>query len=71
MVERIRLVQGGDVMETELTIEDPDALLKPLHLVHQARKVRKPMPGASCNEGGGEHFSLNAEPMPEASKPDF
>ena len=25
VVERIRLVEGGDVLETELTIEDPDA----------------------------------------------
>jgi len=71
VVERIRMVQGGDVIETELTIEDPDALLKPLHLIHQARKVREPMTEASCGEEGGDHFALKAEPMPEAGKPDF
>jgi hypothetical protein len=71
VIERIRLVEGGDVLETELTIEDPDALLKPLHLVHQQRKVRDPMTESSCNESGGDPFALDAEPIPEDSTPDF
>jgi hypothetical protein len=71
VIERIRLVEGGNVLETELTIEDPDALLKPLHLVHQQRKVRDPMTEASCNESGGDPFGLDAEPIPEDSTPDF
>jgi len=71
VIERIRLIQEGDVMQTELTIEDPDSLIKPLHLVHLARKVREPMVESSCGEEGGDHFALKAEPIPEADKPDF
>jgi hypothetical protein len=71
VIERIRLVENGNVLETELTIEDPDALLKPLHLVHQQRKVDVPMTESSCNESGGDPFALDAEPIPEAAKPDF
>jgi hypothetical protein len=71
VIERIRLVEGGDVLETELTIEDPDALLKPLRVVHRAPKVREPMTESSCNESGGDLIALNAEPIPEDSTPDF
>jgi hypothetical protein len=71
VIERIRLVERGDVLETELTIEDPDALLKPLRLVHQQRKVEDPMTESSCNESGGDPFALDAEPIPEDSTPDF
>ena len=56
VIERIRLVEGGDVLETELTIEDPDALLKPLHLVHQQRKVRDPMTESVVQRIGRRSF---------------
>jgi hypothetical protein len=71
VVERIRLVDRGEVMESEITIEDPQALLKPLHVVHRAKKVREPMDEQSCAEDGEGYFHLNAEPIPKADKPDF
>jgi hypothetical protein len=71
VVERYRLAEGGKVMETEITIEDPDALVQPLHVLHRARKMEQPMVESSCAESGGDHFPLDAEPIPTGDHAEF
>ena len=71
VVERYRVIDGGKTLETELTIEDPDTLLKPWHVIHRARRVDQSMQESSCAESGGDHFAVDAEPIPQAERADF
>jgi hypothetical protein len=71
VVERYRAIEDGKILETEMTIEDPDTLIKPWHVTHRARRVDLPLQESSCAEDGGDHFPLNAEPIPRDATPDF
>jgi hypothetical protein len=71
VIERYRVIEGGRTLETELTIEDSDTLIKPWHVVHRARRVDQPMQESSCAESGGDHFAVDAEPIPQAERADF
>jgi hypothetical protein len=71
VVERFRIVEGGKTLEEEITVEDPDTLIKPWHVTHRARKVDQPMQESSCAESGGDHFPVQAEPIPQTDKIDF
>jgi hypothetical protein len=71
VVERFRVIDDGKTLEAELTIEDPDTLIKPWHVIHRARRVDQPLRESSCGEDGGDHFPLNAEPIPQAAQPGF
>jgi hypothetical protein len=71
VVERFRIIEGGKTMEEEITVEDAHTLLRPWHVTHRARRVNAPMQESSCAESGGDHFAVDAEPIPTADKPDF
>ena len=73
MVERYHLVENGQKLQADITIEDPAALKQPLHVIHQWRRVAGPMTESRCADG--ESFNpfvtQRVEPMPVAAKPDF
>ncbi len=72
VVERYHLVDGGNALEAEVTIEDPAALIQPLHVVKHWRKVQGPMTESRCADGESFNpFGQKAEPIPRANKPDF
>jgi len=72
VVERFRLVEGGEKLQADITIEDPAALKQPLHVIHQWRKVQGPMTESRCADGESFNpFGQRAEPIPVASKPEF
>jgi hypothetical protein len=66
VVERFRIIEGGKTLEEEITVEDPDTLIKPWHFTHRHRRVDQPMQESSCAESGGDHFPVDAEPIPES-----
>ena len=72
VVERYRLVDGGNTMEAEVTIEDPASLIQPLRVVKHWRKVQGPMTESRCAEGESVNpYQQKTDPLPTASKPDF
>jgi len=72
VVERFHLIEGGEKLQADITIEDPAALKQPLHVIHQWRKVQGPMTESRCADGESFNpFGQRAEPIPVASKPEF
>jgi hypothetical protein len=72
VVERYRLTDGGNTLQAEVTIEDPDVFVQPLKVVHRWRKVAGPMTESTCAEGESNNpFSQDAEPLPVSARPDF
>ena len=72
VVERFRLIENGEKLQADITIEDPGALKQPLHVIHQWRKVQGPMTESRCADGESFNpFGQRAEPIPVAPKADF
>ena len=71
VVERYKLSDDGNRLEVLVTVEDPDTLNEPLHMIQRWRKVPNPMRETVCAENNGDHFGKNLFPIPQADKPDF
>ena len=72
VIERIHLIEGGQKLQADITIEDPGALKQPLHVVHQWRKVQGTMIESRCADGEMNNpFGQRAEPIPVSAKADF
>ena len=71
VVERFRLINDGNTLESVVTVEDPDAFNEPLHMVQRWRKVKNALLETVCAENNGDHFNKNLFPIPQAERPDF
>jgi hypothetical protein len=72
VVERYHLINGGDTLETQVTIEDPASFIKPVQLQMRARKAQGGIIESRCADGESFNpFGQKEEPIPVANKPDF
>jgi hypothetical protein len=71
VVERYHLVDGGNALQADITIEDPMTFVQPLQVIHRWRRVQGPMLESSCAEGNFNYFNQDVEPLPTAEHPDF
>jgi hypothetical protein len=74
VVERYHLINGGNTLESEVTIEDPAVFIKPVRLQMRARKAQAPdgIIESRCADGESFNpFGQKEEPIPIAAKPDF
>jgi hypothetical protein len=74
VVERWRLVDGGNALEATVTVEDPGAFNAPWSGMARWQKVNRPMIESICAENNLNYerfFKLREYPMPEAKIPDF
>ena len=73
VVERYHLVENGQKLQADLTIEDPVALKQPLHVIHQWRRVQGAMNESRCADGESYNpfVQQKVEPLPTANRPDF
>jgi hypothetical protein len=72
VVERYHLVDGGKMLQAEVTIEDPAVFIRPLQVVHRWRRMEGTIVESTCAEGEmANPFKQDVEPIPTATKPDF
>jgi len=72
VVERYHLIDGGNALEAQVTIEDPASFIQPVHLQMRARKAQGAIIESRCADGESFNpFGQKEEPIPVASKPDF
>jgi len=74
VVERWRIVDGGNAIEATVTVEDPGAFNAPWSGMARWQKVNRPMIEsirAENNLNYERFFKLREYPMPEAKTPDF
>jgi len=68
VVERWRMLDGGQRMEVIFTVDDPDAFYEPWSAMRRYRRVQQTDTEKICSEGNRNLFDW---PMPKAEKPDF
>jgi hypothetical protein len=75
VVERFRLVDGGQALEVNVHVEDPGAFTMPWNAVQRYRRDHRPaevpLHEMVCAENNGDHFNQGLYPIPQADKPDF
>ena len=70
VVERWRLVEGGQQLEVHFTVDDPDTFNQPWQATRRFRKVQAPLMEEACAENN-LNFGLFDYHIPQADKPDF
>jgi hypothetical protein len=68
VVERWSLVDGGKMLEVNVTIEDPDTFNARWSAIQRYRRVQQPMLEEACAENNAHLFEYH---IPVADKPDF
>jgi hypothetical protein len=74
VIERWKLVDGGNALEATVTVDDPGAFNAPWSGMARWQKANRPMIESICAENNLNYetfFKLKEYPMPEAKTPDF
>jgi hypothetical protein len=72
VVERFRLIEGGNILEDRLTVDDPGAFNMSWSAVQRWRRTnRGPLEEISCAENNVDFFDYDVRPIPQADKLDF
>jgi hypothetical protein len=72
VVERFRIVDGGQGLEVSVHVEDPGAFTTPWNAIQRYRRMGNgPMVETVCAENNDDHFEHNIGPIPTAEEPDF
>jgi hypothetical protein len=74
VVERFRLIDGGDTLEVAFTVEDQGAFYQPWSGTRNRHRVMAQSRGPAefdCSAANDDYFNIGLEPVPTADKPDF
>jgi hypothetical protein len=74
VVERFRLIEGGNTLEVAFTVEDPGAFYQPWSGTRNRHRVVNPnnvLPEPDCATANDDYFNIGLEPVPTAEKPGF
>jgi hypothetical protein len=75
VVERFKIVDGGEALVVNIRVEDPGAFTTPWNAVQRYRRDQRPaevpLHEMVCAENNGDYFNQGLYPIPQADKPDF
>lgn len=72
VVERFKLINGGDTLEVAFRVEDPGAFNAPWTGTRNRQRLRRgPIDENICAEDTANFFNHDIEPLPTAERPDF
>jgi hypothetical protein len=75
VVERFKLLPGGQSMVVNARVEDPGAFTMPWNAVQRYRidhrPAEVPLHEMVCAENNQDHFNQGLDPIPQADQPDF
>jgi hypothetical protein len=74
VVERFRLIDGGNTLEVAFTVDDPGAFYQPWSGTRNRHRVMNQNNRISefdCPESNDDYFNIGLEPIPTAEKNDF
>ena len=72
VIERFRMIEGGQTLEVSVHVEDPGAFMTAWNAVQRFRRAeRAPLVEATCAENNINPFHQDIEPMPVGGTPDF
>ena len=68
VVERWRLIDGGNGLEVNITVDDPDTFVRPWQTYQRYQRSNQPLGEFICQENNSNLFDYH---MPTAEHPDF
>jgi hypothetical protein len=71
VVERFKLIDGGNPLEDTITVEDPGTFTMPWSAVQCWRKTDRVLAEEVCTENNFSYFNFEVAPIPQAAKPDL
>jgi hypothetical protein len=72
VVERFKLIEGGNTLEATITVEDPGAFTTPWTAIQRWRRATdQPMVERACEENNASYFGFEVAPIPRDDTPDF
>ena len=71
IVERIRTIDNGSVLEITIQIEDEGAFTAPWSAIRRFRRVNQPIIETVCAENNETYFHFDVMPIPQDDTPDF
>ena len=72
VVERFKLVDGGETLQDTITVDDPGAFNTPWTGIQQWRRTQRgPIEEFSCAENNVNFYDYDVVPIPEDDTPDF
>ena len=72
VVERFHLIEGGNMLEATITVEDPGAFTMAWSARQRYRREpQETMQEAVCAENNVDFFDKGYVPVPQADRPDF
>jgi hypothetical protein len=75
VVERFKIVNGGEGLEVKVHVEDPRAFTTPWNAVQRYRRDQReqevPLHEMVCAENNEDHFHQGLVPIPQADKSEF
>ena len=71
VVERFKLIEGGNVLQAIVTVEDPGAFNMPWTGMQRWKKIARPLEEYLCEPSNVGFFGYEVAPIPTAAKPDF
>ena len=71
VVERWKLIEGGNILQATVTVDDPGAFNMPWTGVQRWKKIARPLEEYLCEESNVGFYGYDVAPIPNATKPDF
>jgi hypothetical protein len=74
VVERFRLIDGGNTLEVAVTVEDPGAFHQPWSATrnrHRVANANNRPAEFDCATANDDYFNIGLEPVPTAMRSDF
>lgn len=72
VIERFRLVDGGNILQVQVEVEDPGAFTTPWRAVQRFKRYDEGgFRESICAENNFDFFHYEVRPMPQAEMPDF
>ena len=71
VVERFKLIEGGNILQSTVKVEDPGAFNMPWTGVQRWKRIARPLEEYLCEPSNDGYFSYDVVPLPKAEKADF
>jgi hypothetical protein len=72
VIERFKLINGGNTIEVNVHVEDPGAFNSPWDAIQRYRRIENgPWEEMVCAENNTDYFNYDVVPLPQAGKADF
>src|SRR5438105_6618422 len=71
VVERFKLIEGGNILQATVTVEDPGAFNMPWTGVQRWKRISRPLEEYLCEESNVGFYGYDVVPIPTAAKSDF